>query len=348
MAMVDVMADQQTIAGKSIQDENASSILDVRDLKIAFQTPRGLVHAVNGVSFSVKPGEALGILGESGSGKSVSVGAIMGLLESPPAMIEGQANYRGIELLKAPTSVTRKIHGDRIAMVYQDAITSLNPGLTIGYQIGELFKVHRPGTSSRDAKAKAIELMERVGIHSASERVNSYPHEFSGGMNQRIMIALGIALEPDILIADEPTTALDVTVQAQIMQLLTDLRKQTGMAMILITHDIGLVAENTDRLMVMYGGRPVETGPTATVIDRPAHPYTVGLMNSIPQENMKGQKLVAITGSPPKLSRLPKGCVFAPRCPMAQELCWNEVPVKEAIAPGHSSACHFAKEVTHG
>lgn len=343
MAVVDVMKNETPT-----QDGTTQPILNVRDLKVAFQTPRGLVHAVNGVSFSVKPGEALGILGESGSGKSVSVGAVMGLLESPPAMIEGEVTYRDIELLNAPSSVTRNIHGDRIAMVYQDAITSLNPGLTVGYQIGELFKVHRPGTSRRDTKAKAVELMERVGIHSASERANSYPHEFSGGMNQRIMIALGIALEPDILIADEPTTALDVTVQAQIMTLLSDLREQTGMAMILITHDIGVVAENTDRLMVMYGGRPVETGPTAAVIDKPAHPYTVGLMNSIPQEDMKGQKLVAITGSPPKLSKLPEGCVFAPRCPMAQDLCWKTVPQKKIIGLDHGSACHFAEEVTHG
>ncbi len=235
--MVDLMKNNNTA-----QDDTTQPILDVIDLKVAFQTPRGLVHAVNGVNFSIKRGEALGILGESGSGKSVSVGAVMGLLESPPARIEGKVIYRGTELLNASNATVRNIHGDRIAMVYQDAITSLNPGLTIGYQIGELIRVHRPGTTRRDAKAKAIALMERVGIHSASERVNSYPHEFSGGMNQRIMIALGIALDPDILIADEPTTALDVTVQAQIMRLLRDLREQTGMAMILITHDIELVA----------------------------------------------------------------------------------------------------------
>lgn len=337
MAMVKVMANQH----------DTQSILDVRDLRVTFQTPGGFVHAVNGVSFSVKPGEALGILGESGSGKSVSVGAVMGLLESPPAMIEGDVNFRGTQLLSAPIAVTRKIHGDRIAMVYQDAITSLNPGLTVGYQIGELFKVHRPGTSRSDAKTKAIELMERVGIPSASERVNSYPHEFSGGMNQRIMIALAIALEPDILFADEPTTALDVTVQAQIMRLLNDLRKQTQMALILITHDIGVVAENTDRLMVMYGGRAVEMGPTDTVIEQPAHPYTVGLMNSIPQENMKGQRLVAINGSPPKLNRLPLGCAFAPRCSMAQDLCLNEVPIQKNVGLDHVSACHFADRVTH-
>lgn len=337
MAVVNVMPNQQ----------DSQHILDVCDLKVTFKTPGGLVHAVNGVSFSVKPGEALGILGESGSGKSVTVGAVMGLLESPPALIEGKVNYLGTTLLGAPESVTRKVFGNRIAMVYQDAITSLNPGLTIGYQIAELFKVHRPSMSRRETKIKVIELLDRVGIHSASERVNSYPHEFSGGMNQRVMIALAIALEPDILIADEPTTALDVTVQAQIMRLLNDLRKQTQMAMILITHDIGIVAENTDRLMVMYGGRPVETGPTAAVIDQPAHPYTVGLINSMPQEQMKGQRLIAINGSPPRLSRLPTGCVFAPRCPIAHEVCSKEVPVNKSTALDHVSACHFAEQGAH-
>lgn len=323
-------------------------ILNVQDLKVSFQTPGGQIHAVNSVSFAIQAGEALGILGESGSGKSVSVGAIMGLLESPPAKISGCVDYLGEDLLNAPRSVTRKIHGDRISMVYQDALTSLNPGMTIGNQIVELIRVHRPATTRRQAKTRAIELMDQVGIHSASERVNSYPHEFSGGMNQRIMIALAIALEPDILIADEPTTALDVTVQAQIMRLLGDLRKRSGMAIILITHDIGLVAENTDRLLVMYGGRPVETGPTATVIANPSHPYTIGLMNSIPQEKMKGQKLAAIGGSPPKLSRLPTGCVFAPRCAMAQDVCWTKIPERQAVSADHYSACHFSEETTHG
>ena len=343
MAMVDVVPDPGARTQNGVEP-----ILDVRDLKVAFRTPRGLVHAVNGVSFSIKQGEALGVLGESGSGKSVSVGAVMGLLESPPAMIEGTIDYRGADLLRAPQSVTRRIHGDRIAMVYQDAITSLNPGLSVGYQICEMFKVHRPGTSNRDARAKAIELMDRVGIPSARQRVDSYAYEFSGGMNQRIMIALAIALEPEILIADEPTTALDVTVQAQIMRLLGDLRAQSGMSLILITHDIGLVAENTDRLMVMYGGRPVETGPTATVIDEPAHPYTIGLMNSIPQEAMKGKKLAVISGSPPKLNALPTGCVFAPRCPQAKPVCEQEPPATVAVSSGHRSACHFAEGIARG
>lgn len=339
------MADVANEEPVSSMTETDDAILDVRDLTVAFQTPRGLVHAVNGVDFSVKPGEALGILGESGSGKSVSVSAVMGLLQSPPAQIDGSIRFRETDLLNAPIEVTRHIHGDRVAMVYQDAITSLNPGLTVGYQLAEMFRVHRPGTSRKAAKLKAVELMERVGIPSAAQRVGSYPHEFSGGMSQRIMIALAIALEPDILIADEPTTALDVTVQAQIMRLLLDLREQTGMALILITHDIGLVAESTDKLMVMYGGRVVEHGPTATVITQPAHPYTIGLMNSIPQEGMKGQKLVTIDGAPPVLSALPAGCAFSPRCPRAQAQCTSERPGHIELTPGHGSACHFANEI---
>lgn len=338
MALVKLMTSQA----------KTENILDVRDLQVTFNTPTAKVHAVNGISFAVKPGESLGILGESGSGKSVCVSALMGLLESPPAAIKGNAMYRNTPLLGASSNASRNIFGDRIAMIYQDAITSLNPGLTIGYQLGEVFKVHRPGMSRQAIKTRVIELMQRVGITSASERVNSYPYEFSGGMNQRIMIALGIALEPDLLIADEPTTALDVTVQAQIMTLLDDLRKQTGMAMIFITHDIGLVAEYTDRLMVMYAGKQVEIGPTSEIINHPAHPYTVGLMNSIPQANMKGQRLIAINGSPPKLNQLPTACVFASRCSMAQPSCSTEMPEAKHLTTDHISSCHYAEQVEHG
>ena len=222
-------------------------LLAVSDLHVSFQTPHGVVDAVRGVSFSIGRGETVGILGESGSGKSVSVGAVMGLLDSPPARIGGEIRYGGVDLLRAPVRETRRVHGDRVAMVNQDAVTALNPGLTVGYQIGEMFRVHRPGTSRADARRRAVELMDRVKIPSARQRVQSYPHEFSGGMSQRVMIAMAIALEPDILIADEPTTALDVTVQAQIMQLLAELREQTGMALILITHDLGVVARRCPR-----------------------------------------------------------------------------------------------------
>ena len=239
--------------------------LAVSDLRVAFESPHGLVRAVNGVSFSIRRGETVGILGESGSGKSVSVSAVMGLLDRPPAHITGDIRFRGVDLLRAPARETRRIRGNRISMVFQDPVTALNPSLTVGYQIGELFRVHRPGTSRRHALREAVELMDRVGIPSARERVHGYPHELSGGMSQRIMIAMAIALKPDILIADEPTTALDVTVQAQIMALLAELRRETGMALILITHDVGVVSECTEQVMVMYAGRIVESGPTGAI-----------------------------------------------------------------------------------
>ena len=343
MAMADLNAasDAAPIAGEG-------TILTVADLRVAFQTPHGLVNAVNGVSFAVGRGESIGILGESGSGKSVSVGAVMGLLDSPPAQISGDVRYGGLDLLRAPARETRRIHGDRIAMVYQDAVTALNPGLTVGYQIAEMFRVHRPGTTRGTALLRAIELMDRVKIPSARQRVHSYPYEFSGGMSQRIMIAMAIALEPDILIADEPTTALDVTVQAQIMQLLAELRQQTGMALILITHDLGVVAETVDSVLVMYAGRIVERGPTAEVVDRPAHPYTVGLMNSVPRAELKHHKLATIEGAPPVLTAIPTGCAFHPRCGRRQTVCTTDRPELQAVAPGRESACHFAAEVLDG
>ena len=323
-------------------------LLAVSDLHVSFRTPHGTVDAVRGVSFGIVRGETVGILGESGSGKSVSVGAIMGLLDSPPARIGGEIRYGGIDLLRAPVRETRRIHGDRVAMINQDAVTALNPGLTVGYQIAEMFRVHRPGTSRDEARRRAVELMDRVRIPSARQRVQSYPHEFSGGMSQRVMIAMAIALEPDILIADEPTTALDVTVQAQIMQLLAELREQTGMALILITHDLGVVAESVGRVLVMYAGRIVERGPTGEVIARPAHPYTAGLMSSVPRAEHKDRKLATIEGAPPVLTAIPSGCAFHPRCARSETVCAGETPVLGPVAPGRDSACHFAEEVFGG
>ena len=322
--------------------------LSVTDLHVSFRTPHGVVDAVRGVSFAIGRGETVGILGESGSGKSVSVGAVMGLLDSPPARIGGEIRYGGVDLLRAPVRETRRVHGDRVAMVNQDAVTALNPGLTVGYQIAEMFRVHRPGTSRADARRRAVELMDRVKIPSARQRVQSYPHEFSGGMSQRVMIAMAIALEPDILIADEPTTALDVTVQAQIMQLLAELREQTGMALILITHDLGVVAESVAEVLVMYAGRIVERGPTAEVIARPAHPYTAGLMSSVPRAEHKDRKLATIEGAPPVLTALPSGCAFHPRCARREPVCSGEEPLLRPVAPGRESACHFATEVFGG
>ena len=341
------VADLSPTAGAA-ETARGGPLLDVSDLHVSFQTPHGVVNAVRGVSFSIGRGDTVGILGESGSGKSVSVGAVMGLLDSPPARIGGEIRYGGIDLLRAPARETRRIHGDRVAMVNQDAVTALNPGLTVGYQIAEMFRIHRPGTSREEARRRAVDLMDRVRIPSARQRVQSYPHEFSGGMSQRVMIAMAIALEPDILIADEPTTALDVTVQAQIMQLLAELREQTGMALILITHDLGVVAESVANVLVMYAGRIVERGPTAEVIARPAHPYTAGLMNSVPRAEHKDRKLATIEGAPPVLTAVPPGCAFHPRCVRSETVCAAEPPVPRAVAAGRESACHFAEEVYGG
>ena len=322
--------------------------LAVSGLRVAFESPHGLVRAVNGVSFSIRRGETVGILGESGSGKSVTAGAVMGLLERPPAHVEGEARFRGVDLLRATAREARGIRGDRISMVFQDAITALNPSLTVGYQLGESFRIHRRGTSRRYALRKAVELLERVGIPSARQRAHGYPHELSGGMCQRVMIAMAIALEPDILIADEPTTALDVTVQAQIMELLAGLRAETGMALILISHDIGVIAESTDRVMVMYAGRIVEDGPTGEVVARPAHPYTAGLMNSAPRAESKHRRLTAIEGAPPVMTAIPSGCPFHPRCGRRRPVCAGGLPALREVAKGRGSACHFAAELVAG
>ena len=330
-------------------DLNPGAALSVSNLRVAFESPHGLVRAVNGVSFSIRRGETVGILGESGSGKSVSVGAVMGLLDSPPARVAGEIRFRGADLLRAPARETRRIRGNRISMVFQDAVTALNPGLTVGYQLGEMFRIHRPGTSRRDAIRAAVELMDRVGIPSARQRVHGYPHELSGGMSQRIMIAMAIALEPDVLIADEPTTALDVTIQAQIMELLAELRRETGMALILITHDVGVIAESTERVMVMYAGRIVESGPTGAVVARPAHPYTAGLMSSMPRAEMKDRRLVTIEGAPPVMAAIPPGCAFHPRCGRREPVCASgDHPVLQEVAKERMSACRFAAEWNDG
>ena len=323
--------------------------LSVSNLRVAFESPHGLVRAVNGVSFSIRRGETVGILGESGSGKSVSVGAVMGLLDSPPAHVAGEIRFHGVDLLRAPARETRRIRGNRIAMVFQDAAAALNPSLTVGYQLGEMFRIHRPGASRRSALRRAVALMDRVGIPSARQRAHAYPHELSGGMSQRIMIAMAIALEPDVLIADEPTTALDVTIQAQIMELLAGLRRETGMALILITHDVGVVAECTERVMVMYAGRIVESGPTGAVVARPAHPYTEGLMSSLPRAEMKHRRLVAIEGAPPVLTAIPGGCAFHPRCGRRQPACaGGDHPGLREVAKERASACPFAAEPVGG
>jgi oligopeptide transport system ATP-binding protein len=323
-------------------------LLEVDNLHVEFRTRRGVVNAVNGISYTLDERETLAILGESGSGKSVGAQAIMGIIETPPGFItQGEIRFRGENLLDKDESDRRAIRGQNIAIIFQDALSSLNPVFSVGWQIGEMYRVHR-GTSRAVAKRKAIELMERVRIPSAKERINDYPHQFSGGMRQRVMIAMGLALDPDILIADEPTTALDVTVQAQVMGLLAELQAETGMGLILITHDLGVVADVADRVAVMYAGRIVETGPVRDIYHHPAHPYTEGLMASIPRLDQKGGRLDPIKGAPPSLMHIPSGCPFHPRCPYARQICTTDDPPLYEVRPGRRSACHFWEEVLSG
>jgi oligopeptide transport system ATP-binding protein len=323
-------------------------LLAVDDLHVEFHTRAGVVRAVNGVSYTVNPGETLAVLGESGSGKSVTAQAIMGILDMPPAVIpKGQIRFKGTDLLKLSEEARTQVRGQRIAMIFQDALSALNPVFTVGWQISEMFRVHR-GMSKSDAMKKAVELMDRVRIPAAKQRVNDYPHQFSGGMRQRIMIAMSIALDPEVLIADEPTTALDVTVQAQIMELLAELQRESQMGLILITHDLGVVADVADKIAVMYGGRIVEHAPVYDIYKAPAHPYTKGLLDSIPRVDQKGQELYAIKGLPPNLLNLPTGCAFHPRCPFRQDTCMTDAPPLYEISGTRGSACHYWREVLDG
>ncbi|MCZ4610870.1 ABC transporter ATP-binding protein [Streptomyces sp. Lzd4kr] len=352
MTIIDTTGDAPGYSGEG---EPGAPLLEVRDLHVEFHTRDGVAQAVNGVNYTVNAGETLAVLGESGSGKSVTAQAIMGILDMPPGRIsQGQILFHGQDMLVMSEEERRKIRGRRISMIFQDALSALNPVLTVGYQLGEMFRVHK-GMSKKDAKAKSIELMERVKIPAAAVRVNDYPHQFSGGMRQRIMIAVALALEPDLIIADEPTTALDVTVQAQVMDLLAELQRESHMGLILITHDLGVVADVADKAAVMYAGRIVEAAPIHELYKRPAHPYTRGLLDSIPRLDQKGKELYAIKGLPPNLLKIPSGCAFNPRCPKAQDVCRTEVPALLPVAerddtelPGRGSACHFWKEAIHG
>ncbi|MEU4578372.1 ABC transporter ATP-binding protein [Nonomuraea sp. ATR24] len=323
-------------------------LLAVDNLHVEFATRAGLVRAVNGVSYSLNPGETVAVLGESGSGKSVTAQAIMGILDMPPARIpKGEIRFHGTDLLRLSEEARTQVRGQRIAMIFQDALSALNPVFTVGWQISEMFRVHR-GMSKRDGMKKAVELMDKVRIPAAKQRVNDYPHQFSGGMRQRIMIAMSIALDPEVLIADEPTTALDVTVQAQIMELLAELQRESNMGMILITHDLGVVADVADKIAVMYGGRIVENATVHEIYKSPAHPYTKGLLESIPRVDLKGQELYAIKGLPPNLLDMPTGCAFHPRCPYRQDNCVTDVPPLHEISGTRNSACHYWREVLDG
>jgi oligopeptide transport system ATP-binding protein len=321
-------------------------LLEVRDLAVEFNTDYGNVYAVNGINYTLDAGETLAILGESGSGKTVSALAIMGLIERPGRIASGEILYKGIDLLTLPTVERRAVRGAEIAMIFQDALSALNPVFSVGDQIAEMFQVHR-GMSKKEGMQKALELMERVRIPSAGDRLRDYPHQFSGGMRQRVMIAIGISLDPDVLIADEPSTALDVTVQAQIMDLLKTLQEETQSGLILITHDLGVVAEVADKICVMYAGKIVEKASVAHVYASPAHPYTERLINSIPRVDQKGGRLDPIRGSPPSLMNIPPGCSFHPRCPRARipDPCRTEVPPLREVVTNRLSACHFAEEL---
>ena len=319
-------------------------LLEVDQLQVEFRTRDGVAKAINGVSFDLHEGETLAILGESGSGKSVTAQAIMGILDSPPAFITGgEVRYCGQDIFKLSDEDRRRVRGPEISMVFQDALSALNPVFPVGWQIAEMFRKHR-GMNKSDSLAQAVRLMERVQIPGAAQRVKAYPHQFSGGMRQRIMIAMAIALDPAVLIADEPTTALDVTVQAQIMKLLADLQEERQMGLILITHDLGVVADVADRIAVMYAGRIVEQSDVYEIYASPAHPYTKGLLESVPRLDQKGLQLAAIGGLPPNLMRIPPGCPFNPRCSYAQDICRVDPPppLREVVY-GRMAACHFSE-----
>ncbi|OIJ86832.1 ABC transporter ATP-binding protein [Streptomyces colonosanans] len=323
-------------------------LLEVRDLHVEFRTRDGIAKAVNGVSYGVDAGETLAVLGESGCGKSVTAQAVMGILDTPPGRITGgEVLFQGRDLLRLREEERRRIRGAGMAMIFQDALSALNPVLTVGDQLGEMFVVHR-GMSRKDARVRAVELMERVRIPGAAQRVRDYPHQFSGGMRQRIMIAMALALEPALIIADEPTTALDVTVQAQVMDLLAELQSEYHMGLVLITHDLGVVADVADRIAVMYAGRIVESAPVHDIYKAPAHPYTRGLLDSIPRLDRKGRQLYAIKGLPPNLMAIPPGCAFHPRCPLARDVCRTDVPPLYEVSAERASACHFWRECLHG
>ena len=319
-------------------------LLEVDQLQVEFRTRGGVAKAINGVSFDLHQGETLAILGESGSGKSVTAQAIMGILDSPPGFITGgEVRYCGQDILKMSDDARRRVRGPEISMVFQDALSALNPVFPVGWQIAEMFRKHR-GMNKADSLAQAIRLMQRVQIPGAAQRVKAYPHQFSGGMRQRIMIAMAIALDPAVLIADEPTTALDVTVQAQIMQLLADLQQERKMGLILITHDLGVVADVADQIAVMYAGRIVEEAGAFELYAQPGHPYTKGLLDSIPRLDQKGETLSAIGGLPPNLMNIPPGCPFNPRCHYAKNICRVDPPPPlREVAPGRHAACHFSE-----
>ena len=322
------------------------ALLAIDDLQVEFRTDEGVVKAVDGVSYRLEKGEVLAVLGESGSGKTVHARAILRILDSPPAHITGgTARLRDIDLLTLDEADMREVRGARIAMLFQDPHTALDPVYTVGEQLIELLR-ERQKMSKREARDVSVALLERVGIATPRERLKAYPHELSGGIAQRVMVAMAVALEPEVLLADEPTSSLDVTVQAQVLELLGTLVAETEMAMVLITHNLAVAVGLANRIAVMYAGRIVELGPARDVYATPKHPYTSGLLRAIPDITIREDRLPGIKGAPPNLLRLPTGCAFHPRCPLADDRCKAEVPPFEEVAPGRWSACFHADKVT--
>jgi peptide/nickel transport system ATP-binding protein/oligopeptide transport system ATP-binding protein len=315
----------------------AQPLLAVRDLRVVFGHGEAALTAVDGIDFEVAPGEVLGLAGESGSGKSVTLRAILRLVH-PPGHVSGHVLWRGRDLLTIPEAELRRVRGGQISVIFQEPMTALNPVLTVGMQIRENLREHTD-LDAAGRKARAIELLDHVGIPAAKSRIEDYPHQFSGGMRQRAMIAIALASSPKLLLADEPTTALDVTIQDQILKLILRLRRELAMSVVLVTHDLGVIAQTCDRLAVMYAGRVVETGPVVEIFRKPRHAYTLGLLNSVPRAGVMRQPLASIPGQPPVLSELPEGCAFAPRCRFVIDACWQARPPLVAVETAHRSAC---------
>ena len=325
-------------------------VLEIRDLAVDFAGPDGPVRVVDGVSLTLGAGEVLGLVGESGSGKSVTLLAVMGLLPAGARIAGGEVRFMGRRIDDAPETALQALRGGDMAMIFQDPMTSLNPVLRIGTQIGEAVALHNPDMGRRAIAARVVDLLALVGVPDPAARARQFPHEFSGGMRQRAMIAMAIANEPKLLIADEPTTALDVTIQAQVMEVLEEVRARTGSSMVLVTHDLGLVAETAQRIAVMYSGRIAEMAPTDTIFDRPAHPYTIGLLASLPSLDADDADLPSIPGQPPDMRHRPPGCAFHPRCALGEgrERCRTERPEATRLGGGRLAACHFAHEAETG
>jgi peptide/nickel transport system ATP-binding protein len=339
---VQIVGDEPRADSRPVSGE---SVLEIRDLNVTFKTEDGPVYAVRGINLDVAAGEVLGIVGESGSGKSVTMLATLGLLPRT-ATVTGSAKFRGEELIGRKPKELQHIRGSRIAMIFQDPLTALNPVHKVGKQITEAIRAHRSDMNEHEAEERAVELLDLVGIPRPEVRVKQYPHEFSGGMRQRAMIAMMIANDPDVLIADEPTTALDVTIQAQILELLKSIQERTHTAVVFITHDLGVIARVADRVQVMYAGRVAEVAGVEEIYHRSRHPYTGGLLASLPSLAGPGERLKPIVGSPPSMLFPPSGCAFHPRCPLAQDICSVEQPPLRSIdTPAHLSACHFAEHV---